>query len=125
MAHQHIDRRAQRRIGGDAGIAVRAAALQRQHQFRGRHGLALHRVDGGQHRLASAATPASIVFLRAADLLDGHGAEGVAFGDVVGLLQARDLEGLAAQPHHQHAAHIGIGGIAPLGALAALRSLRP
>ena len=28
VAHQQVDRRAERRVGGDAGIAVRAAALQ-------------------------------------------------------------------------------------------------
>ena len=45
MLDQDIDGRAQRRIGGDAGIAVRAAALQRHDQFGGVAGLALHVVD--------------------------------------------------------------------------------
>jgi len=29
---EQVDRRAERRVGGDAGIAVRAAALQREHE---------------------------------------------------------------------------------------------
>ena len=60
---------------------------------------------------------------RAAGLLDGHGAEGVALGDVVGFLPAADLEDLAAQAHHQHARHVGVDGIAPLRALQDLVAL--
>ena len=52
MPDQDVGRDAERRIGGDAGIAVRAAALQRQHQFRGRQRLAPRVVDDRQHGLA-------------------------------------------------------------------------
>ena len=65
MAHQKIARRAERRIGRDAGIAVRAAALQRHRQFARRDRLALdlvgvgqrlaHEGDAGLDRLAGAA----------------------------------------------------------------------
>ena len=48
---QQVDGRAERRIGGDAGIAVRAAALQRQHDLGGRTRLALRARGDRQHRL--------------------------------------------------------------------------
>ena len=74
------------------------------------HGL--DRLDAGHHRL-----------LRPADLLDRHGAEGLALLDAVGLLPAADLEALAAETHHDDAAHVGVGRVAPLRALQDLVAL--
>ena len=90
--------------------------MQRQHQLRRRDGLALDGVDDGQHRLHRFDAGRDGLF-GPAGLLDRHGAEGVALGDVVGLLEARDLEPFAAEPDHDHAAHVGIGRIAPGGPL--------
>ena len=66
----------------------------------GQHGL--HRLDAGLDGLPGAA-----------DFLDGHGAERLAFLDAIGFLEARDLETLAAEADHDHAAHVRVGGIAP------------
>ena len=116
VAHQNIGRSAQRRIGGDARIAVRAAALQRQHQFRCRHRFASCEIGGRQH-VADHLDAGRDRLAGAAHILDRHGAEGVALGHPVGFLPAADLEHLAAETHHQHAGHVGIGRVAPLGAL--------
>ena len=109
MAHQKIARRAQRRIGGDAGIAVGAAALQRHRQFAGRHRLALdlvrvgqrlaHEGDAGFHRLAGAA-----------DFLDVHRAQTA--GELLLLHQPADLVDLAAEAQHDHGGKIRMPRIA-------------
>jgi hypothetical protein len=116
MLDQQVDGLAQRRVGGDAGIAVRAAALQRQHQFRGRHGLAhgavgdrqhdLERLDAGRDRL-----------LGAAGLLDRQRAEDVALLDAIGVLHPLDLEAFAAETDDEDRRHVRVAGIAPGGAL--------
>ena len=49
MPHQQVDGDAERRVGGDAGVAVGAAALQRQREVRRRHRLARHLVRVRQH----------------------------------------------------------------------------
>ena len=122
VAHELVHRRAQRRVGGDAGIAVGAAALQGEHELGRRHGFALHRVDLVQHALD--ALDAGLHRLAgAAGLLDRHGAEGVVLLDAVGFLPARDLEALAAQAHHHDAADVRVGGVAPLRALEDLVAL--
>ena len=62
LLDQQIGGAAERRVGGDAGIAVRAAALERQHDLRDRHALAPRR----RWRVGSIslimATPRSTVF---------------------------------------------------------------
>src|SRR5690606_39316083 len=50
----------------------------------------------------------------AAATLDCEGTEAVALFDPVDLLPSVDLETLTTETDHQHAAHIRIGGIAPL-----------
>ena len=49
--------------------------------------------------------------------------EQVVLDDAVFLFHAADLEHLAAQAHHDHAAHVGIAGVAPLRALQGLETL--
>ena len=116
MPHQDIGRIAQRRVRRDARIAVRPAALQRQHQFACRRRLAPCPVDHRQHRLHRLDAGLDGLF-RPAHFLDGHGAERLVLGDPVGFLELGDLEALAAQPHHHHATHVRVGGIAPGGLL--------
>ena len=43
VAHEVVDGGAERRVGGDAGVAVRAAALQGERQLAGGDGLAASR----------------------------------------------------------------------------------
>ena len=122
MADEFINRRTKRRVGRDAGIPVRAAALQREHEFGGGHRFTLgfrgyrehgfHRIHTGGHGL-----------FRAACFLNGHGAERVAFDDVVRLFPAADLEAFAAKAYHQDACHIRVGGVAPLRAFQDLIAL--
>ena len=103
----------ERRIGGDAGIAVGAAALQRQHDFRCRPRFALGARRHRQHRLD--ALDAFLDRLAgAAGRLDRHGLEVVALDQPVLVLHAVDLKHLAAEPDHQGAAEIGMRGVAPL-----------
>ena len=71
---QQVGGVAQRRVGGDAGIAVRAAALQRQHDLGDRHRLALRRRRLRQH-LLDHGDAALDGLARAAGRLDGHGVE--------------------------------------------------
>ena len=52
VAHQFVDRQAKGHIGGDAGIAVRAAALEGQHQLGCRHGRARRPASGRTLRQA-------------------------------------------------------------------------
>ena len=115
VAHQDVDRGAERRIGGDAGIAVRTAALQRQRQFARRRRRPLGAVEGGQHG-ADVLDASRDRLARAAGRLDRQAVERVAFDDAVFLLHAADLEHFAAEPDHQSRANVGIAGIAPLRA---------
>jgi hypothetical protein len=99
--------RAQRRIGGDAGIAVGAAALQRQHQLGGRHGLAdralaigsmsLMRIDAGRDGL-----------LGAAGFLDRQGAEDVALLDAIGSFMRLIWKPSQPRPTTSTAAMLGL-----------------
>ena len=111
---QHVGGDAERRIGGDAGIAVRAAALQREHDFRGGAGLALGARHDRQHRL-DALNPLGDGLPGAAGRLDGHGLEVIALDQAVFFLHAVDLKHLAAEPDHDGGAEVGVGGVAPLG----------
>ena len=111
MTHQQIDRRAQRGIGGDAGIAVRPAALQRQDQFAGRDRLALDVVGLGQ-QLLQEADGAHHGLGHAALVLDGHRDQLRPFLQSFGVHQAGDLVGLAAEPQHHHRRHVGMARVA-------------
>ena len=122
MAHEVVDRRAQRRIGGNAGIAVRTAALQGEDEIGGETCLALRLCDLRQHR-PDGVDARHHGLLGAADLLDRHRAERVGFLQPIGLLETRDLEAFAAEPHHHHAADIGIDSVSPLRALQDLVAL--
>ena len=109
MTHQEIARRAQRRIGGDAGIAVGAAALQRHRQFAGRHRLAPDLVGVGQ-RLAHEGDAGFHGLAGAADFLDVHRAQPA--GEFLLLHQPADLVDLAAQPQHDDGGEIRMPRIA-------------
>ena len=61
--------------------------------------------------------------LRAAGVLDGHGAEVVALDQAVLVLQARDLEHLAAEADDERGGEVGMAGVAPLRALQRLVAL--
>ena len=109
MAHQKIAGCAERRIGRNAGIAVRAAALQRHRQFARGDLLALdlvgvgqrlaHEGDAGLDRLAGTADFLNFEFTQAArKFLLGH--------------QPADLVDLAAQPQHDHGGKIDVPRIA-------------
>jgi hypothetical protein len=122
VAHEEIGGRTQRRIGGEGRMPVRAAALQRQRDLRGRTRFALgprgerdHVANGGGDCLHGLA--------RAAGLLNRQGPEGVGFLQPVFLLHAADLEHLAAQTHHHDAGEVRVARIAPLGAAQNLEAL--
>ena len=89
MAHHQVAGRAERRVGRDARIAVRAAALQRDRQLAGRHRLARDAVRLGQH-LAHEGDAGLHRLARAADLLDVHVAQPA--GELL-LLQQRRRSG--------------------------------
>ena len=95
------------------GIAVRAAALQRQHDLGGGPGFALRARRHRQHGL-DAVEALRDRFSRSAGRLDRHGLEVVALDHSVLVFHAVDLEHLAAQPDHQGGAEIWMGGVAPL-----------
>ena len=109
MPHQEIACRAERRVGGDAGIAIGAAALQRHRQFAGGDLFALHIIriaqglahegDAGFHGLAGAA-----------DFLDVHRPQ--AAGEFLLLHQSADLVHFAAQPEHHDGREINMPRIA-------------
>ena len=124
MAHQQVGRGAERRVGGDAGIAVGAAALQAERQVLGGDGLALDLVGLGQHRLH-----ALHAFLDggagAAGALDGHVLEGVGRLDAVGFQQEADLRRLAAEADQEHAGEVRMAQVAPQRCAAGRRSPRP
>ena len=120
---QLVDRGAERRVGGDAGIAVRAAALQRQRDLGGGPRLALGLRRDRQHGL-----DAFDAFLdrlaRAAGRLDGHGLEVIAFDKAVFVLQAIDLEHLAAEARPSARRRGWDAWRSPIASAAASRSLR-
>ena len=97
VAHQQIDRGAERRIRADAGIAIRAAALQAENQMRPRHRLALYLVRFRQHLLH---TCDAVLYRlpRAALLLDGEGTKLVALLQTLRCHEHVDLVRLAAKP---------------------------
>ena len=109
MPHQQIARRTERRIGGHAGIAVRAAALQRHRQFARRHRFAMHLVRLGQHLLHEGDAGFDRL-ARAAHRLDVHVADAVR--QPLLLHQAADLVHLAAQPQHDDMREIGVPRVA-------------
>ena len=120
---QQVGGVAERRVGGDAGVAVRTAALQRQHQFRHRHRLALHGVGVGEH-LLDHLDAALDGLARSARRLDRHGAEHLVLFQVVILDQIGNLHHLAAEADHQRADQVGVLGIAPFGTLHHLEAFR-
>ena len=89
--------------------------MQRQHQFARRPRFAPGRVEDRQHRLHPLETGLDRLS-GAAGRLDRQGVEEVALCKAALFLHPADLEHLATEPDHHHAAHVGIGGVAPLGA---------
>jgi hypothetical protein len=116
VRHQQVHRGAQRRVGADAAVAVRAAALQADGDVRRAAGFALHRIGLRQHLLDQR----NAFFHRlacAAGVLDVEDLAGFAFAQAAVGQPGVDLVGLAAQAHHQHAPEVGMGGIAGQRAL--------
>ena len=116
MAHHQVHRGAQRRIGADAGVAVRAAALQPDHQVTGADGAARGLVRQRQH-LAQRRDPGSDGFARAAFVLYGQRLDQPGRARAQGLHQRRELVDFAAQADQQHAGKVGMVGIAAQRAL--------
>ena len=114
---------AERRVGGERRVAVRAAALQGQHELGGGPRLAPGRgrdrapCRGSPHSIAATVfrvPPVSwMVRVRKVSLLL----------EAVLLLHAADLEHLAAEADHDHAGEIRVAGVAPLGAAQDLEPL--
>ena len=114
----------QRRVGGHARIAVRAAALQREHQLRGRNRLTLRTALLAIGSIVLHTRHAGLDrFARAADFLNGQRLEVVALGNAIGFLHTRDLEDLAAKSDQQNGGEIRVAGIAPLCARQHVESL--
>ena len=124
VAHQDVGRGAKRRIGGDARIAVRTAALERERQLARRRRRALGAVERRQHG-ADALHAGRDRLARAPGRLDRHAVERFALDDPVFFLHAADLKHFAAKPDHQGRANVGISGVAPLRAHRARRNPRP
>ena len=111
MAPQQIDRDAERRVGRDPRVAIRATALKPDRQvadgdLRARDvvGVRQHfvdQVDAASHRLA-----------RAPGFLDVEGLEQRIFREVLGGEQIADLVGFAAEPDHEHTAEIDVPRVA-------------
>ena len=113
--HQQIHRPAQGGVGGQAGEAVAAAALQGQHQVLGGDGLPPAGVDHGQQLLH----PADALLHGlggAAHVLDHQLLEGLTLLKTGVLKHAVDVVALTAQGRHDGRAQIGVGGIAHDGA---------
>jgi hypothetical protein len=115
VAHQQVGSSAERRVGGDAGIAVRAAALQADGDVRRGYRLALRLVDLRQ-QIADARDALGDGLPGAAGLLDRHGLEQAALVELLGAHDAADLRRLAAQPDHDHRGEVGMARIAGDGA---------
>ena len=94
LRHHQITGSPQRGIGGNAGIPVRATALQRHAKRAGRHRHAGHRIGLGQH-LAHEANPGLHRLAGAAGLLNGQRPQ--APGQALLLQHAAQLVHLAAQ----------------------------
>ena len=116
VRHQQIYRRAQCRVGTDTGVTVRAAALQSDGDVCGAAGFAPDRVGLGQHVLDQR-NAFGDGFGCAARVLDAECAQCFAFAQAAVGQPGIDLVGLAAQPHHQHAGKIDVGGVAGQRAL--------
>ena len=116
MRHQQVDRRAQGRVGADARITVRAAALQADRDVGHAAWHTLRQIDGGQHGLDQL-DALGHGQAGAAAVLDVEGLQRAALGQAAVRQPRSELVGLAAQTHRQHAGEIGVGGVARHGAL--------
>ena len=111
VAHQPVDRRTERRVGADARITVRAAALQAHGDVARAHRLALDAVGFLQQALDELHT-ARHRLCGAPGVLDAEGMQARTFGQTLLRHQALNLVGLAAEPDHQHRGEVGMLGIA-------------
>ena len=101
----------QRRVGGDAGIPVRATAFESDHQA----GCILRRASGSIDPVEHGADRIDRRgdrLLGTANLLDRHRPQGFAFFEGMIAQDMRDLVGLAAEPDHQHASDVRMARIA-------------
>ena len=121
VLHQQVHRRAQRRVGADTRIAVRAAALQTDGDVFGTARLALCGIGAGQHLFDEL----NALFhrqARAACVLDVEDLERVAHAQAAVCQPGAQLVGLAAQAHHHHAPEVGVCGITGQRALEQLHA---
>ncbi len=112
---QDVGGAAERRVGGDAGIAVGAAALERHHQFACRHVRALDDGERWQH-LLDHLERAFDGAARAAGFLDRQRVEMILV-EAVFMLQPADLHDLAAEPDEDRRRDVRMRGVAPKHAL--------
>ncbi len=110
LGDEQVCRRAQRRVRRDAGVAVGAAALQAQDQFRGGHRLPLdvHLLQQGLYPLDTRAHRGR----RTARILDGHAGDRRGGGQV----QLGDLVDLTAEPDDDDPPEVRMVGITGQGA---------
>ena len=116
MLHQQINGRTQSRVGADARVAVRAAALQAHGDVFGAARLALDLIGARQHFL----NECDAFFYgqaSAAGVLNVEHLQGIAFSQTAVRKPGVELVGFAAQAHHHHAPKVGVCGIACQGAL--------
>ena len=112
---QDVGGAAERRVGGDAGIAVGAAALERHHQLARRHVGARDDGEGGE-QLLDHPERAFDRSARAARFLDRQRVE-VILVEAVFMLQPADLHDLAAEPDEDRGGDVRMRGVAPEHAL--------
>jgi len=122
MGDQQIHRAAQRRVGGDARITIRAAAIQTHDQMAGIDLATLRFGSDGQHGLDGLDAHLDRG-ARAADILDIEAAQRVFFHAAERFHNRRDLVHFATQTHKQDRRHIGLGGIAHQRAAQNVRAL--
>ena len=117
-AHQQVGAEAHRRVGGDAGEGIAAAALHADHEFARRHGFAPARVQafevlfGGGHDRIDHRHEADMLVVLQADHVELRFFACADIGDVALIddgeaarrQQALGLQLLAAQAHHHHLA---------------------
>ena len=121
VRYQQINGSAQRRVGADARVPVRAAALQPDGDVRGAAGLALDGIGLRQH-LFDERNAFGHGFGGATRVLDVEHAQGFALAQAALGQPGLDLVGLTTQPDHQHARKVGVGGIARQRALQKLQA---
>ena len=116
VLNQQVDGRAQCRVGADAGVAIRAAALQTNGDVFCAARLAFDLIGTWQHFF----NEGNAFFNRQARttrVLNVEHLKRIAFAQTAVRQPGFELIGLTAQAHHHHAPKVGVRGIACQGAL--------